>query len=127
MKRTKEEYELAISESFSIAETCRKLGIRPTGGNYRIVHNAIEKYNLDTSHFTGQGWNIGLKFNPSPAQPIKDILVENSSYQVFKLKNRPPEYSEGRFYIHILSEFSAFSDKIDYILKDFIVFTDSFN
>lgn len=88
MKRTKEEYELAISESFSIAETCRKLGIRPTGGNYRSIHNAIKKYNLDTSHFTGQGWNIGLKFNPSPAQPIKDILVENSSYQVFKLKNR---------------------------------------
>ena len=88
MKRTKEDYELAIRDSYSIAETCRKLGIRPTGGNYRVINNIIEKYELDTSHFTGQGWNVGLKFNPSPAQPIDEILVKDSSYQSFKLKKR---------------------------------------
>ena len=88
MKRTKEEYALAIKKSHSIAETCRNLGIIPSGGNYRVVNNAIKEYNLDTSHFTGQGWNVGLKFNPSPAQPIEEILVENSTYQTFKLKKR---------------------------------------
>lgn len=88
MKRSKEDYENAVRNSYSIAEVCRKLNIKPIGGNYRTINVAIKKYNLDTSHFTGQGWNVGLKFNPKPAQPIEEILTENSTYQAFKLKNR---------------------------------------
>ena len=88
MKKTKEEFELAAQSSYSIAEMCRKLGARPSGGNYKIVHNAIEQYHLDISHFRGQGWNIGLAFKPKPAQRIEDILVEHSNYQSFKLKYR---------------------------------------
>ncbi len=88
MKKTKEEYEAAIRESHSIASVCRKLGIRPTGGNYRIVHKAIMEFGLDTSHFTGQGWNVGLKFNPKSVIPIEEILVKDSYYQSYKLKRR---------------------------------------
>ena len=43
-KRTKEEYEAAIISSYSIAGACRQLGIKPSGGNYRIIHNAIKEY-----------------------------------------------------------------------------------
>ena len=86
--RSKEEFEKAIQQSHSIAETCRHLGVKPCGGNYRIVHNAIEKYSLDISHFTGQGWNTGLKFKPFKEKPIDEILVSDSSYQSFKLKRR---------------------------------------
>ena len=86
--RSKEEFEKAIQQSRSIAETCRHLGVKPCGGNYRIVHNAIEKYSLDISHFTGQGWNTGLKFKPFKEKPIDEILVSDSSYQSFKLKRR---------------------------------------
>ena len=88
MKRSKEEYEEAVSKSFSIASVCKYLGIKPTGGNYRIVHKAIEEYKLDTSHFTGQGWNVGLKFNPKSVTYLKDILVKDSFYQSYKLKKR---------------------------------------
>ena len=88
LQRTKEEYEEAIKSSYSIAESLRKLGIKDKGGNYRIIKNAIQKYNIDTSHFRGQGWNVGLKFIPSPKQDIKNILVRNSSYQSYKLKKR---------------------------------------
>ena len=88
VKRTKEDYENAVKDSFSIAEVCRKLNIKPVGGNYRTINIAIKKYNLDISHFTGQGWNVGLKFQPSPAQPINDILKRNSTYQAYKLKKR---------------------------------------
>lgn len=84
----KEVYEEAISSSRSIAEVCRKLNIKPHGGNYKTIHNAIKKYNFDISHFTGQGWNVGLKFNPNPKKPLDEILVENSTFQTFKLKNR---------------------------------------
>ena len=88
MKHTKEEYEVAVSNSSSIASVCRRLGVKPTGGNYRIIHKAIEEYNLDTSHFTGQGWNVGLKFKPKRATEIKDILKKGSYYQSYKLKRR---------------------------------------
>ena len=87
-KRSKEEFEKAIQQSHSIAETCRHLGIKPSGGNYQIVHNAIKKYSIDTNHFTGQGWNTGLKFKPLEEKPIDKILVADSSFQSFKLKRR---------------------------------------
>ena len=67
---------------------CRYLGVKPSGGNYKIMHNAIEKYCLDVSHFTGQGWNIGLKFKPKQPKDIKEILVKGIYVQSFKLKNR---------------------------------------
>lgn len=88
MKRTKEEYEEAISKSYSIASVCRFLGLKPTGGNYRIVHKAIEQYSFDVSHFTGQGWNVGLKFHPKKTADLKDVLVKDSYYQSYKLKRR---------------------------------------
>jgi len=65
-----------------------KLGLREAGGNYAQIRYYIKEYNLDVSHFTGKAWNKGLKFQPRPAIPIERILVENSTYQSFKLKNR---------------------------------------
>ena len=86
--RSKEEYEVAVKNSFSIAGVCRYLGIKPIGGNYKTVNNAILEYGIDTSHFTGQGWNIGLKFNPNPTILTSDLLINNSNYNSYKLKNR---------------------------------------
>ena len=87
-KKTREEIESAAAKSSSIAGVCRLLKLVPSGGNYRIIHNAIEKYKIDTSHFTGQGWNINLKFKPFEGKKIEEILVENSTYQSYKLKKR---------------------------------------
>lgn len=87
-KYTKEELTSAISSSFSIAEVCRKLGIKPYGGNYRTIHKLIKEYALDTSHFMGQGWNKGLKKQINIAKPLSEILTENSTYQTSRLKQR---------------------------------------
>ena len=87
-KRTKEDFENAAKQSFSIAGMCRCLNIRPSGGNYKLMHNAIIKYDIDISHFTGQGWNTGLIFKPFTEQHLKDILIADSSYQSSKLKKR---------------------------------------
>ena len=44
---------------------------------------------METSHFTGRGWNVGLKFKPKKATPISEILVENSNFlSICKLKKR---------------------------------------
>lgn len=78
---TDEELTKAVKNSFSIAGVCRELGIRPVGGNYKTLKSKIKLLKLDTSHFTGRGWNVGLKFRPRKEIPLKDILVEDSSYK----------------------------------------------
>lgn len=87
-KRTKEEYIEAVKSSFSIAQVCRKLNIKPVGGNYKSIHKAIDEYDIDTSHFTGQGWNVGLKFNPKPVKDINELLVANTYHKTYGLKRR---------------------------------------
>ena len=88
MKRSKEEFMEAASAASSIAGMCRNLGLKPCGGNYRLMHNAIEKYDIDVSHFTGKGWNRNLVFKPFVEKPLKEILVKGSTYQSYKLKRR---------------------------------------
>lgn len=87
-KRTEEEYREAIKNAKSIAEALRNLGIKDQGGNYRIIKQAIKKYGIDTSHFLGKGWNVGLKFNFGKKIETKDILVENSGFNTYHLKER---------------------------------------
>ncbi len=52
-----EEIQQAVKESNSLFELAKKLGYTsPGGGTIESIHRMINEYNLDTSHFTGQGW-----------------------------------------------------------------------
>lgn len=79
-----------IKNSFSVAEVCRQLGLRPSGGNYKTINFLVNEYNLDISHFTGQGWNVGDRYrNINPKKELNEILVENSSFRsTDKLRQR---------------------------------------
>lgn len=80
-KTTKEELELAVKNSLSIAQVCRLLNIRPVGGNYKTLRSKIKLWNVDISHFTGQGWNTGSRYkNVSKSRPLNEIMIENSTY-----------------------------------------------
>lgn len=79
MKVSDEEFSMHTKNSYSIACLCRKLGIRPLGGNYKTVKARIKKLGLDTSHFTGQAHNRGKKL-PRCGKPLDEILVQDSSY-----------------------------------------------
>jgi len=80
-KHTKEEIELAVSSNFSVAESLRSIGLRPAGGNYKWFNRMVKKFNIDTSHFTGQAWSRGKKLGPYACRiNLKDILVKDSSY-----------------------------------------------
>jgi 5-methylcytosine-specific restriction endonuclease McrA len=79
-KLTKEKLENAVKQSKSIASVCRILNIRPCGGNYRTLHFKIKNWNIDNSHFTGQGWNVGLGFKPNKTKLLSEILVKDSDY-----------------------------------------------
>lgn len=56
---SKENLEILVKESFSLAEVLRKLGLRDVGSNFITLKKYINKYNLNTEHFTGQLWNKG--------------------------------------------------------------------
>lgn len=81
-KFTKEEIENAVKKSLSNAQVCRELGIRPCGGNYKTLKNKYKNFNIDITHFTGQGWNVGDRFKSfgKKKYDIKDILSNKILY-----------------------------------------------
>ena len=86
---TVEDVRKAVANSLSIAGVLRQLGLRPIGGNYKTIHRIIRDNSLSTSHFTGQGWNVGLKFKPKPPINNETIFVENSNYKCsWRLRER---------------------------------------
>lgn len=87
-KFSKEDYENAAKVSLSYAGMCRYLGLAPRGGNYATLKNKIKEFNIDTSHFTGQGWNVGLKFRPQKEYTLEEILQKDFPYGSSKLKQR---------------------------------------
>jgi Zn finger protein HypA/HybF involved in hydrogenase expression len=86
-KYTEEQLIEAVKTSFSYRQVLVKLGVEPYGGNYSVLKNNIRKLNIDVSHMTGQGHLKGKNHNYN-TRPIAELLVENSIYQSFKLKNR---------------------------------------
>jgi len=84
---TIEEFKKAVEESYSIAQALMKLGLSPKGGNYRVFKRFQKLYNIDTSHFTGQGHMKGRK-NNFLTKPLGEILVKNCEYSSNKLRKR---------------------------------------
>ena len=82
-----EQYREAIKQSRSIAGALRLLGVAAEGGNYRVIHKAIERLNLDTSHFTGQSWSRGATV-PSRLRPLEDYLSNEYPIQSDRLRRR---------------------------------------
>lgn len=50
----------SVSESKSISEVMRKIGMRPAGGSHSNLKRRITSLGLDMSHFTGQAHNKGI-------------------------------------------------------------------
>ena len=94
VKYTKELLEKNVKDCYSFAELARRLGLKPEGSNPKTLRKKLDEFKVDYSHFTGQGWNQGLKFQPKPAKTLDSILVKNSSYQPYKLLKRL--IAEGR-------------------------------
>ena len=78
---TIEEVKRAVEQSKSKANVLRLLGLRPVGGNYKTIDRIIFENNIDTSHFTGKGWNVGLQFKPYKEFSNDEVFVENSKYK----------------------------------------------
>jgi predicted RNA-binding Zn-ribbon protein involved in translation (DUF1610 family) len=72
-KYTLEVLAEAVAASNSIAGVLRHLGIPASGGMHAHVSRRIKFFDLDTTHFTGQGHRLGQS---SPRRlPFDEILV----------------------------------------------------
>jgi hypothetical protein len=85
---TDEQLRAAVRASHSYAGVIRRLGLVPAGGNYDQVQRRIRELVLDTSHFTGMGWNVGLQHQPNPPVPLDELLVRNRRSGSHLLKQR---------------------------------------
>ncbi len=85
---TIQQLEEAVRGSTSFRQVLKKLGLREAGGNYFQLQKYTKELKLDTSHFTGKGWNKGLHRAFKPRMVLNQILVQNSYFQSYKLKNR---------------------------------------
>lgn len=65
----------AVKSSKSYAEVLRKLNLKAAGGNYIQIKKYISEYNLDITHFSGQGWSKGINRN-TKAVDLKEKLVD---------------------------------------------------
>lgn len=85
-KFTKIELESAVQQSTSIRQVLIKLGLIGAGGNYTTIQRWCAKWNISTSHFTGQGHNKGKTRNTGfsgPSRiPLSELLVEVSNHYI---------------------------------------------
>ncbi len=72
---TDEQLIAAVKSSCSYAGVLRALGLIAAGGNYDHVQRRMRELASDTSHFTGQAWNAGLKFDFRAHVPLDEVLV----------------------------------------------------
>jgi len=66
-KYTKELLEPVVASAHSIMECLKQLGLQMTGGNHSSIKKYIRHYDLDTSHFRGQGWAKGQTQQDNPS------------------------------------------------------------
>lgn len=85
-KYTEEALRIAVKESTSMRQTLIKLNVKPYGGNYDVLRKALKHFQIDSSHFLGQGHSKGKTLQPR--RPLEDYLTNKQPIQSYKLKNR---------------------------------------
>jgi hypothetical protein len=88
-------FEKIVKESSCITEALKKCGLRAAGGNFKTFKKVVAKWDIDLSHFNANYIRVTkLKaLNFKKLTPLKDVLVEKSSYSRTHLKERL--YREG--------------------------------
>ena len=85
---TEKQLRQAVKKSKSFRQILRELNLKMAGGNYAQIKKYLKFYRIDTKHFTGQGWNKGMRGIGRNRIKLEDILVRSSDFQSFKLKKR---------------------------------------
>ena len=78
-KYTKEWLEELCKNSTSYKQVLEKAGRKYSGGNHSYLKSVIEKFGIDTSHFTGQNWAKGTHYTGKRKYTIEEAFTENSN------------------------------------------------
>lgn len=81
---TDEQLRDAVAKSRSVCQVFQHMGLRVGGGQHMTIKLRIKALGLDTSHFTGQGWNKGNVsgyLKPATLIALEQILVKNSPHK----------------------------------------------
>ena len=85
---TNEDIVRYSKEVNSIASLLKRLELKPSGGNYANIKNNLQKLKIDTSHWTGQGWNKDQQLKDwtmySRVGHLKKHLIKEKSHQCEK-------------------------------------------
>lgn len=88
----KQELEQAVRNSKTIKEVLIRLGLRAAGGSYKQFKRYCSEWEIDYSHFSTAS-DRAADLSRRTKIPMKQILVENSTYSRASLKRRL--YKEG--------------------------------
>jgi predicted HNH restriction endonuclease len=88
-KYTKEFLEPIVAGSRSIGQVIQKLGLTRTGGTYKNLKYHIQRHDISTKHFLGQGWNkLGQSDFNNGKENIKTYFKQT--------KERKPDHVKSR-------------------------------
>lgn len=77
-----------VAQATSLTAVLKHFNLMNKGGNSNTLKARIKYENIDISHIPlGWGHNKGMKL-PKTKAPLDTILVENSTYTRYHLKNR---------------------------------------
>lgn len=92
-----------VAGSTTVAEVLRKLGLQPTGGNYRYINGCIRKLQLDTSHF--HFGSIAARIRRLTREDLEPLVSRCTSFaQVLVLLGLP---DAGRPYYDLTARIAA--------------------
>jgi transposase-like protein len=83
---TEQELREAILASRSFSDALRRLGLRPAGGNHATIKKYTARWGIDVSHFDHDAIRAAALIKP--ATPLRELLVEYSTYHRGHLKRR---------------------------------------
>jgi hypothetical protein len=78
------EVRRAVAASSSFAETLRRLGLGPSGGNWRTLQRYCRDWGIPTDHFDPYAASRGRR----GAVPLEQVLVAGSNYPRKDVKRR---------------------------------------
>jgi HNH endonuclease len=82
-----EDLARAVALSTTVAELVGRLGLKSKSGAYLHLRKHVERLELDTSHFRGQGWSKGTKKQPEEfLATVLDQLKERK--RISRLRER---------------------------------------
>lgn len=88
---TEDAARAAVAESRSYSEALRRLGMRVAGGNHALLRKYVDVvWEIPTDHFDPRAAVAEAQRarNRARALPLREVLVESSSYDRGALKRR---------------------------------------